>query len=62
MEGGYFLIDMQRTGPKLAIFHVFFGFGFLRQNVKKNWPLRLKIKSELGSGFPIESHRFETVF
>ena len=37
VERGHFLIDMQKTGPKLAIFHGFFG-----QNVKKIWPLRLK--------------------
>ena len=24
MEEGHFLIHMQKTGPKLAIFHVFF--------------------------------------
>ena len=31
MERGHFLNDMQKTGPKLAIFHGFFG-----QNVKKS--------------------------
>ena len=37
MQRGRFLIDMQKTGPKLTIFHGFYG-----QNVKKFQPLDLK--------------------
>ena len=46
MERGHFLIDMQKTGPKLAIFHGFFG-----QNVKKSGLLDWKLAEGLwGAG------------
>ena len=44
MEGGHFLIHMQKTGPKLAIFHGFWPF------LKKFRPLDLKKLGGLGAG------------
>ena len=43
MEGGHFLIHMQKTGPKLAIFHGFFG-----QNVKNSGLPLWKLAAGLG--------------
>ena len=59
MVGGHFLIDMQWTGPKLGIFHGFFGFVILAKMSKKIGLLDWKKKSWI---FYRNSHKRSKTF